>query len=252
MIMAPEFHAAPKSFEIKLLDPENIRVDAVTYQFRHNGDTCGITRSGIYNTERWDPLLHGDPILAHERLDGSVFVADGHHRLDLAKRSNAIGQGPGKIAAIVLREADGYTPEDVRVIAAYRNMAKGRFEPVEGAWVLKEAYSGRIHQEWLPQLPMNTDKLQLSYTLSGLSDNALKRVEKDHIPAEMAAYVVNQVPNDTTRQEHIIGILSDQLNPQPYEQRMPEYRGACMSCQEKAGFAARINQQRQSVAALSR
>src|SRR5436309_3253592 len=100
--------ATEKTNPITLLDPNNIRTDAATYQFRSHGDGQGVTAEGRYNTDRWDPIIHGDPRLVHQRLDGSLYVADGHHRLDLAKRLNAQGAGPGAIAATVLREADGY------------------------------------------------------------------------------------------------------------------------------------------------
>ncbi|NBO19538.1 MAG: hypothetical protein EBV03_10010, partial [Proteobacteria bacterium] len=93
--------------QLVLIDPKDIKVDAATYQFRSGGDKNGVTAKGKYHTDRWDPVLHGDPILVHEKLDGSVFVADGHHRVGLAKELNEKGAGPGKMAALVLREADG-------------------------------------------------------------------------------------------------------------------------------------------------
>ncbi len=64
--------------------PEDIKVDAATYQFRSGGDANGVTAKGRYQADHWDPILHGDPIMLHERLDGTMYVADGHHRVDVA------------------------------------------------------------------------------------------------------------------------------------------------------------------------
>src|SRR5205085_1114674 len=73
---------------VVMVDPAKIKTDAATYQYRAGGDGNGVTKRGRYQSERWDAILHGDPLLLHERTDGTLFVADGHHRLDLAKRLN--------------------------------------------------------------------------------------------------------------------------------------------------------------------
>lgn len=225
-----------------LVDPERIDVDAATYQFRSDSDAQGIIKGQRYQTDRWNAILHGNPILVHQRLDGRLFVADGHHRLDLARRSNKAGHGPGRIAAIVLRETDGYTPEDMRVIAAFRNMQRGDVDPVDGARVFKEVKSGAVHAELLPPLQMDKGNLRLSYTLSGLSDQSLEKVRADHIPATLAVTVAERLP-DTRQQDAFINMVSYRLK-QAYRLDNPEYRGS-VSPQEPvaSGFVARLARQ---------
>jgi len=198
--------------EIVMFDPANINVDAATYQFRSNGDANGVTAKGRYTTDRWDPILNGDPILVHEKLDGKIFVADGHHRVDLAKKLNAKGAGPGKIPAMVLREADGYTAKDVKIIAAYKNIAHGKNDPVEAARVFKEANSGQVNVDLLPHLQMDKGNLRMSYSMSKLSDAALDSVAKGEVPAEMAAKVAETLPGDTKQQETVMRIISQKLH----------------------------------------
>jgi hypothetical protein len=196
---------------LSMLDPANIKSDPATYQFRSNYDqSSGVTKKGKYEAAQWDPILHGDPLLVHERLDGIVFVADGHHRLELAKRLNNEGKGPGNVATMVLREADGYTPEDVKIIAAYKNISHGKTDPVETARVFKEAYSGKIHTEWLPQLQMDKGNLRLSYTLSGLSDKSLDMVAKGDVPVDMAVEVASRV-SDSKSQESVMSVIKEQI-----------------------------------------
>lgn len=242
----------PKSLPILLLDPEKVKVDAATYQFRSGGDGKGVTEARRYHTDRWDPILHGNPILVHERLNGDVFVADGHHRLDLAKRSNAVGTGPGKIAAFLLREADGYTVEDVRVIAAYKNMARGTTDPIDAARVFKEAKSGKVHKELLPQLQLDNGNLILSYRLSGLSDQALDVAAKGEIPLEMAALVADRVP-EPERQNEVVGMLSYAYRQFGFGSQVPIAEIYLSQAKETVpGFVAKLMQQRAQAASQQR
>lgn len=239
-----KFEASSHSGQIVYFDPESIKTDPATYQFRSGGDKNGVTNKGRYQVKQWDPILHSNPILVHERLDGSVFVADGHHRLDLAKRTNATGAGPGKISAIVLREADGYTPEDVRVIAAYKNIQHGRADVVDTAKVFKEAASGRVNTELLPQLQMDKGNLTLSYRLSKLSDNALAQVANGNVPADIAARVADKV-TDPARQEAIMGHIQKALrdaNEVHYAVMHVEYPVKPETPTQ--GFAEKINRER--------
>lgn len=236
-MIAPRY---TKDFSIVLVDPDAIRVDAATYQFRSGSDAQGITDWDRENAREWDPVLDNAPLLLHQRLDGTITVADGHHRLNRAKLSKASRRWPEKIAATVLREADGYTAEDVRVIAAYRNMARGCVDPIDGARVFKEAASGRVHTEFLPQLQMDKGNLRLTYRLSGLSDAALDKTAECKVPAEMAAYVADTV-RDPVRQENIINLISYKLrqeyDPMPHNY---EVSSPAKLPETPLGFAQRL------------
>lgn len=210
-----------------MLDPAQVKTDAATYQFRSGGNGKGVTKAGQIIAQKWDPILHGDPVLVHERLDGSYYVADGHHRLDLANRLNAEGKGPGRIAAQVLREADGYTPLDVKIIAAYKNFVHGHFKPVDAARVFKEANSGKVHKELLPQLQMSKDNLRIAYSMSKLSDAVLDKVESQAIPGEVAAALADRV-SDPAKQESVLAVIGEKLR------------------NNGGGFAGRIEAERQS------
>jgi hypothetical protein len=198
---------------LMMIDPAQIQVDAATYQFRSGGDDKGVTAQGRYQATRWDAILHGEPLLLHKRLDGKLFVADGHHRLELAQRLNAQKQGPGLIAAQVLSEADGYTAQDVKIIAAYKNIAHGQTDPVETARVFKEAKT-IAHREWLPSLQMDKGNLTMSYTLSGLSEPALESVAKKEITPEVGAMIAERIA-DPARQEAVVQFFSRAQALQP-------------------------------------
>lgn len=237
--------------DIVMFDPAMIEVDAATYQFRSGGNAKGVTEKGRVTADKWDPVLHGDPLLVHERLDGRVFVADGHHRVDLAKELNAKGTGPGKVAAMVLREADGYTAQDVKIIAAYKNLSHGHTEVVDAARVFKEANSGKVNKLLLPQLQMDKGNLRMSFSISKLSDASINRVEKGEIPAEMAAKVAEQLPGDTAKQDNVIELISRKLHPEYGTQENAQASSVKVQINDLAntaeklgGFVAKLKQQR--------
>jgi ParB-like chromosome segregation protein Spo0J len=191
--------------------PESIKVDAATYQFRAGGDANGVTEKGRYQADHWDPILHGDPIMVHERLDGTMYVADGHHRVELAKELNAKGVGPGNIMAMVLSEKQGYTAKDAKIIAAYKNIAHGSTDVIEVAKVFKEANSGEVHTELLPNLQMDKGNLRMAFTLSKLSDKVLDQVASEKIDPKIAEKLAEAVPDDAAKQEAVMEIISNKL-----------------------------------------
>lgn len=109
---------------------EQIEVDPEAYQFRTQVNESGVD-SRLEGVEAWDDLRAGN-LLLHERADGRVFAADGHHRIDLARRL----QQPD-VNSILLREADGYSVEDARRLAAEANIAAGNATAIDAAKVFR-------------------------------------------------------------------------------------------------------------------
>ena len=110
----------------------DIQVDPEAYQFRTEVNEQGVD-SRLEGIEKWDDLRASNLIL-HERTDGSVYAADGHHRINLARQL----QQPD-VNAIVLREADGVTVEDARRAAAEANIAAGSATAMDAAKVFRNS-----------------------------------------------------------------------------------------------------------------
>lgn len=132
----PASYLGTRAGMLEAMDPESIGVDAVAYQFKSGGDAAGVTER-LRGVERWDPTKAGLAIV-HERADGSRWIVDGHQRLGLAKRAQAAGQRV-ELHGLVLREADGVTVADARIIAAAKNIAEGTGTAVDAARVLRDA-----------------------------------------------------------------------------------------------------------------
>lgn len=122
----------PDSKTPRRVPVESIQVDPEAYQFRTEVNEQGVD-SRLEGIEKWDDLRAGNLIL-HERTDGSVYAADGHHRINLARQL----QQPD-VNAIVLREADGVTVEDARRSAAEANIAAGSATAIDAAKVFRNS-----------------------------------------------------------------------------------------------------------------
>ncbi len=137
-----------------LVHASDIRHDADRFQFRAHPDDAGVRPEDRIEGE-FDPLLHGGTLLIYEQKDGKLFVVDGHHRLELAHRSctDVI------FSARVLRERDGVSAEDAKILGAYLNLAKEFSRPGaepgesalrEAAEVFHAVHGGHVHEELLP------------------------------------------------------------------------------------------------------
>lgn len=146
-----------------MLDPLEIRMAPQEYQFRADCDGRGVT-GFLDQVKEWDEKCFRKPILVHERRDGSRYVADGHHRVELAQRLAREGKGR-PIAAEILREED-YSVQDAKVVAALRNMAEGHFHVADGARVLREAASPGVNQAVLPTLDDSKKEIQEARALA--------------------------------------------------------------------------------------
>ena len=111
-------------------------IDAKAFQYKSKADSKGIT-GALSAVEKWDKTKSGVS-LVWQRKDGKMFVADGHQRLELAKKLKSKGQTP-KITGRIFREDDGWTQADMREIAAAKNIAEGTGTAWDAATVLRDS-----------------------------------------------------------------------------------------------------------------
>lgn len=142
---------------------EQINVDPGTYQFRSNVNAEGVD-DRLGGITEWDDL-RADNLLLHQRNDGQIFAADGHHRIDLAKRL----QQPD-VNAIVLREEDGHSVEDVRRIAAESNISKGNATAIDAAKVFRNSESDPANVIQERNLPGRSQLVRDGVDLAKLAD----------------------------------------------------------------------------------
>ncbi|MCZ4284533.1 hypothetical protein O4H29_06760 [Marinobacter salarius] len=160
---------------------DQIKVDPEQYQFRSRVNEQGVDKR-LEDVKRWDDKRAGS-VLLHRREDGSMFVADGHHRVDLARRLNQ-----GEINATVIDEADGVSVEQARVEAAMNNIADGKAEPLDVAKVFRDSEVPANEVRDIFNLP-SSQVVRDGESLSRLSDNVFGMVAAGQVTEKDGAAI---------------------------------------------------------------
>jgi len=166
----------------------------------------------------------------YEKANGETFIVDGHQRLALAKRITE--SDPAQkidFIAFPLREMDGVSIEEARVIAAMKNIREGTGTAIDAAKVLK------IDPSLLDKLPPTSSLVRQANGLIRLSDDAFRLITNQIIPEHYGA-IVGNVMTDPTEQIAAIEMLKrlDPSNTRQAEQivRQMKDTGFVKSTQE--------------------
>lgn len=170
--------------------------DAATFQFKAGGDAEGAT-GRLAGVRQWDPLAAGR-VIVFERADGTLVIADGHQRLALARRLEADGHEAIGLQAVVFREAEGWTPSDVRALAARKNLQEGSGTVIDAARAIRER-PGILDSS----VPLGTEAMRQARALARLSDEALAAVINGEIAPNHAA-VVGDLVRDRSQHAGLI------------------------------------------------
>lgn len=182
------------------VDPRALTVDARRFQFKAGGDAFGVT-DALRGVTRWD-RLSAKTIIVWEDAAGRRFVADGHQRTGLARRLMEEGHEPITIPAYLLREADGVTDADARLIAAYVNIRDGRASPIDAAKILRHPNAERF----AGSLPPNEALVRDAGGLARLSEDAFTMAVNGLIRPSYAA-AVGRLAEDPRRHAQMIDAM---------------------------------------------
>ena len=189
-------------------DPDDLEVDARTFQYKSTGDQFGVTDK-YRQTKTWDPIKAGQ-VIVYEYADGRRVIADGHQRLGMAKRIKASDPSQDPIMyGVLLRENDGITPTQAMTIAARKNITEGMAnEPgskVLDVAKLERAVPGALSD---PSLPVGSSLIRQARDLVELSDEAFGAVINEVVPSNYAA-IVGRLVKDQDKQVPILQVLAD-------------------------------------------
>ena len=182
------------------LNAADLEVDAATFQYKSEGDEFGVT-DVLRDEKEWIPSWSGT-LTVYEYANGKRVVADGHQRIGFAKR--VMAQDPSKnieVNAIIFREADGVSPEEMRVIAALKNIVEGSGDAVDAAKVL------RVDPSALPVLPAKSELVQQARGIRPLSNDSFGMVINGIVPAKYAQYVGDLI-KDQNLQDAAMRVLA--------------------------------------------
>lgn len=183
--------SALKERQEQSFKPSELLTDAKTFQYKDNSDENGVT-DRMNGVEEFDPLYAGD-IIVYQRKDGKKYVVDGHQRLGLAKRT---GGDSITLKGYLFKEEDGYTPEQMRVLAAQKNIAENSGTALDTAKIIKE-----VGLDNLPKtIPTNSAMVKDGIALSRLGDVAFQKVVNGEVTAAQGARIADIIRNDEAKQ----------------------------------------------------
>lgn len=174
----------------------SVLTDARAFQYKLAGDAEGVT-DRLLNETRWDPMA-GSGLMFFETGDGRMFVADGHQRSGLARRLEAQGHPPIDLQGYVFREADGWTPEAVRAVAALVNIRNESGTAADAAKFLRDfpEFAGEVNRA--------RGFMRQADALSRLAPEPFMQVINGVLPENFGAVIGRAAPGDERLQAAMV------------------------------------------------
>ena len=199
----------PTAQYAEMLPPDRMKVAPEVFQYKAS-DEKGVT-GRLTHTNVWEPDL-ADPVTAWQDKSGQLWIADGHQRHDLATRAVAAGQQDVLIPTRILREEDGYSPEFVKVLAAYRNIDAGSGTPIDAAKIFRAPDVAAPPGKRLPTINMQGVVARTGRSLSKLSDEVFGAVVNGVVKARVAAPIGDLI-SDPAEQMAALKVLIKEKPP---------------------------------------
>lgn len=192
-------------YTVVFLRLNQIKRDPGTFQFKGGGDSNGVT-SALRDAGDFDPDLCNDCIFWRD-LQGTHWLVDGHQRYGLAERcqNNDNGQNGIVLPGRVYAESDGYTKQDVKIIAARKNIAEGTGSGVDIAELIRNT-----------ELDLSTfngsrKKVKLAKRLAGLCDEVFNAVKGGQVSETYGAIIAEfseKAKDSESKEKRQRGILA--------------------------------------------
>ena len=178
---------------------KSINVDPQTFQFKREATGEGGVSERYKDVKKWDEQRAGI-VLVWERKDGELFIVDGHHRLDIAKNLNQDG-----INGIIVKEADGISAAEARVMGAMSNLADGKGTAIDAAKLFRDS-SITLEELQKQGVSINSAEVKQGMALKKLSDEVFRMVIDERIPSNLAAKIGEYI-TDHIKQKQVADLI---------------------------------------------
>lgn len=173
ILKASQIHADPKRFQYKIsgIDPKT------------------GTTAELKSVKKFNPMLAGQIAVWLDPNDQKVYVINGHHRLELAQKSDEHEGWQGEMPVYFL---DAKTPEEARAYGALINIAEGRGTSVDAAKFIRDygATDADFETHGISSRGAVAEKGRI---LSDLSDHGFQQVSNGRISEGRAVSVAKHL-----------------------------------------------------------
>ncbi|HEY5563937.1 MAG TPA: hypothetical protein VIK72_19650 [Clostridiaceae bacterium] len=178
------------SEEMKSIKVNSIGVDPKRFQFKENTDSETGTTDKLKGTDKFVKSKAG-AITVWQDNQGKNWVVNGHHRLELAQRTNT-----DSVNALLLKESDGITDKKAREIGAMQNIAEGQGTPKDAAQIFRD---GNYTVDDLKKQGLSTKDKSIvqGYNIAQLNDRLYHHVVNKNLDYDKASMIGSEFPNDS-------------------------------------------------------
>ena len=195
--------------EIHPISTASINVDPGRFQFKGGVSSETGASKKLSGIRQFDPQAAGTITLWEDKA-GKLFVVNGHHRVELAKRTRV-----PTMYAFIMREADGITEGQARAKGAIQNMQEGQGTPVDVAKFLRESNSN-IESLKTRGVPVSERHVARGVALSQLDEGLFNRVAIGTLAEDAGVVIGEGLPGDFANQRAVADLVSGakkQLTP---------------------------------------
>lgn len=190
---------APPAGGVGLMRTEDIAADPNRFQFKLDAQGAGGTSRLLKGVDTYNPELAGTVSVWTDPADGKTYVVNGHHRLELARRT-----GQPSVAVRSLNAPDAIT---ARAVGALQNIAEGRGTAVDAAKFFRD--SGLTPEELRASgISMGEATARQGAALARLDDGLFNQVVQGELrPARAVA--IAEATSDPVQQRTIAKMVAD-------------------------------------------
>lgn len=165
--------------DIFYLPTDQIKVDPARFQFKSNVGAKGVSDE-LKGVEKWDPAKGGVLAVWKDPKDGNYYVANGHHRHELASR---VGVPELPVVEVKARDA-----VEARAAGALINIADGKGTAVDAAKVLRDLNMSAADLE-AEGISLKGALARDATGLSGLPQNIFDMVAQGDLDVSQSAVI---------------------------------------------------------------
>jgi len=199
------------------LDPAELKLSKDVPQFKEDANEEGVVEP--LQGKKYE-YIGTPPIQVWRRLDGSLEVISGRHRLDLAKRT-----GADRIPAQVFDEAKGFNADMAAIMDAELNIRDGKGKVTDYVNYFREAGNrfGLTEKDYKDRGLLDSSKGKRAYaiTVQG-GDDLIQSLRGRQVTEDTAYRIADAVPNDARLQA--LGLKL--VNEKPLEQAISILKAA--------------------------
>jgi hypothetical protein len=181
------------------VNPQSIARNPARFQYKLGTDAEGVGAL-LKEQGKYEPDLAGVLTVWRDPEDGKTYVVNGHHRLELALRTNA--------PTVAVRYINADNAAQARTVGALQNIAQGRGTAIDAAKFMRDSNMTPADLK-ARGISMGEATARNGVALAGLDDSLFQRVTQGDIPEGRAVAISEATPNHA-EQKALLDLVESQ------------------------------------------